>query len=1162
MPFLHILLGMLSRLSQPLLLRSALRLSGFCLWGLLLFPTLSFSLTSGDQFLHTTGSQNLLDSTAPTAKSAKSKDSSSINRTAFKEIGAWAATKADAAVKLTALSDLHVWLGLKNSDDQGTNFDLRAELLKNGVVIATGETKDIRGVTSNPTKAKEATVSFGSISDMTIAINDVLSLRISAKVTAQGGHSSAVGLRMYYDAATRPARFGATFTPISTCTTEVCNGKDDDCDTQIDEGFDVGGECTAGVGACARSGVKICAENGLGTVCNATPGSPTAEVCNNIDDNCDGQVNEGLSTISCGQGGCEHTVAACVNGQPEVCTPGTPKAEICENGIDEDCNGSDLPCVKTLDIAITGPANLSSTNQSTLAVTGTVEQTATEVTCNGRPAGINANGFGGNVPLKEGSNIITCVAKDAEGNLGSASITVSLDSTPPRVTIDSPENEAVVTSSPISVTGLVNDLVMGTVNGDEAGVRCNGVEAQVANRRFVVELPLNAGANTVTCIGEDKVGNIDSAHITVTLNTTAQNTIKVTSGNNQTGEIGALLSQPLVVTLTENGNPAVNKIVVFKVLQNDGVLSTTTNTLTARTANSVANAVTADTTEGRILAVNTDTNGQASVQFKLGSWAGAGNNQVEATATGFVGEARFTASAQAGEANSIVVDSGNNQIGAAGQPLPKPFVAVVIDRGSNRLGGVDVAFRVKEGGGNFGGQVEKTVKTDSDGRAAAVLTLGPDEGFDNNLVEASFPNNPGFAASFTASGKTVGEPEDTKISGVVLDNSNNPIEGVTLHVEGTSLTVQSDEQGQFVLQPAPVGKVSLVADGSTAPPRNGLPWPKLVYDLVTIAGRDNTIGMPIYLLPIDTARGLLVDETHGGTLTLDELPGFALTIEKGSATFPDGSKRGTVSVTLVHADKVPMVPNFGQQPRFIITIQPPGTHFNPPAPLTMPNVDGLAPGQKTEMYSFDHDLGSFVSIGPATVSEDGTVIQSDPGVGVVKGGWHCGGNPSTTGSCDSDPCKKAAQDAQDVADNSQGFFDPATKFAESQACIARKACEDKQNMEDPGWLDKVMPKFIDPYRDQTGGWPAVRIVCNKISLTNPFRKDICAAMMAAYHINVDLQNALLMGGCGTDSDWQRVQDQIFSCVDEEGGLFTGLAKPIVQFMRDGVRANCLKARGK
>lgn len=39
--------------------------------------------------------------------------------------------------------------------------------------------------------------------------------------------------------------------------------------------------------------------------------------------------------------------------------------------------------------------------------------------------------------------------------------------------------------------------------------------------------------------------------------------------------------------------------------------------------------------------------------------------------------------------------------------------------------------------------------------------------------------------------------------------------------------------------------------------------------------------------------------------------------------------------------------------------------------MTMPNVEGLPLGSVTEFYSFDHDLGHFVSIGPATVSKDG-----------------------------------------------------------------------------------------------------------------------------------------------------------------------------------------------
>ena len=92
----------------------------------------------------------------------------------------------------------------------------------------------------------------------------------------------------------------------------------------------------------------------------------------------------------------------------------------------------------------------------------------------------------------------------------------------------------------------------------------------------------------------------------------------------------------------------------------------------------------------------------------------------------------------------------------------------------------------------------------------------------------------------------------------------------------------------------------------------------------------------------------------------------SLTVEAGSATFPDGTKSGIVSVTVVHNDKIPMVPNFGQQPRFIVTIQPAGVFFNPSAPITIPNMDGLAPGEVTELYSFDHDLGQFVAIGTGT----------------------------------------------------------------------------------------------------------------------------------------------------------------------------------------------------
>ncbi|HET9777141.1 MAG TPA: carboxypeptidase regulatory-like domain-containing protein, partial [Gemmatimonadaceae bacterium] len=355
-------------------------------------------------------------------------------------------------------------------------------------------------------------------------------------------------------------------------------------------------------------------------------------------------------------------------------------------------------------------------------------------------------------------------------------------------------------------------------------------------------------------------------------------------------------------------------------------------------------------------------------------------------------------SASPGVPALIVVDSGDQQVGVAGQHLPRPIVAAVVDGGSNRLAGVPVSFQIVKGTGHFdNGQPTLTLPTDSDGRAIATFTTGPDDGIANNVVTAQVDGQAtGNPVAFTSSGWVAQDAAQTAISGLVVDNSNQPIPGVTLRVRDTAISTQADAQGLFRIAPAPVGTVKLIVDGSTAQ-RPGA-WPDLEYDLTTVPGRDNTLGMPVYLLPLNEAEGLLVDETHGGTLTLAEVPGFSLQILPGSVTFPGGSRSGVVSATVVHGDKVPMVPNFGQQPRLILTIQPPGARFDPPARMTLPNVEGLAPGQVTEMYSFDHDLGHFVSIGPATVSDDGATIVANLGAGIVKGGWHCCGYPKGTGA--------------------------------------------------------------------------------------------------------------------------------------------------------------------
>lgn len=630
-------------------------------------------------------------------------------------------------------------------------------------------------------------------------------------------------------------------------------------------------------------------------------------------------------------------------------------------------------------LTLTSPASRSLFTTNQVDVTGTVSDPQATVEVNGVAATVSGNTFTATaVPLAEGLNLLTATAATAANRVSTAAVTVVRDTVAPQVRIDFPADDAVVQQAAISVTGMIHDIGVSASDGLPPEVTVNGIPATVSKGAFLAtDVPLVLGLNTLMVTGRDKAGNTTNASVSVTLeDNTNQPRIQAVSGNNQTGIISMTLSEPVIVAVLDaSGAPVPNQTVIFKVVLNNGAVSGD-----------------GGINEAVAVAVTTDASGQAQAESR----AGSGIHRVEASAVGFSGRAVFTATAIPGAPTRIYVDEGGTQFGVVGQPLPRPFVAVVTDARNNRLENVPVTFTVVSGGGEIEGQTAMIIMTDADGLARATLTLGPDAGFDNNLAEATFPGNPGFPASFAASSKVAGDPADTQVSGVVLDNTNQPLEGVTVQVDGTGLSTQTDDQGQFGFQPAPVGRVKLLVDGSTTQ-RPGT-WPNLAFELVTIAGQNNTIGMPIYLLPLDTPNAIFVDETQGGTLTLPQFPGFALSVAPGSALFADGSRSGEISVTVVHLDKVPMTPNFGQQPRFIVTIQPSDVQFTTPAVITYPNVDALAPRTVTDLYSFDHDQGRFITIGTGTVSNDGLTIQSDPGVGLVKGGWHCGAVEQEFGS--------------------------------------------------------------------------------------------------------------------------------------------------------------------
>jgi hypothetical protein len=633
-------------------------------------------------------------------------------------------------------------------------------------------------------------------------------------------------------------------------------------------------------------------------------------------------------------------------------------------------------------LTISSPAPLDLFNTQSITVTGTIDDPLASVTVNDVPATRNGGTFTADgVVLREGSSVVTASAINAGGAVGTASVNVVLDTTPPIVTIDSPSNGAFVTSPQLSVTGMVNDVVPGTVNTAQITVMVNGVRAKVANRSFMADgILLVPGKNIITAVATDRAGNTTQTDSTVTLlDAGTQQRILMVSGNNQIGPVGSKLPQPLVVQVVNASGQALPNVQLnFNVTKSDGQL-------------------TAFPQQGRQLTVSTDGNGEASASFQLGTRVGAGNNQVEISSPGFAGVVTFSETSTIGAASQIHDIAGESQKGIIGQPLPEPYVVVVFDDGGNPVAGVPVVFTVTQGTGSLEGNPVVTKTSDSDGRASVTLMLGQDAGVNNNVVTASFEGLAGLPASFVASGVTPGNPASTTVSGIVLDNANAPLVNVTASIEGTNLRALTNSSGRFTIANAPVGSHTLFIDGSTSTENE--PYPFLEFPIVTVAGQDNQLPSPIFLPELDNDNSKVVGGDEDVTLVMKGVPGVSFTVFAHSATFPDGSKVGRMSVSQVHSDKVPMPPPNGTAPQLFWTVQPPRVKFDPPMRITIPNTGGLSPGTVTEVFCYNHNLEEFASGGTARVSEDGSVIVSDPGSGVIVSGWGAAPPPAPPKSC-------------------------------------------------------------------------------------------------------------------------------------------------------------------
>ena len=172
--------------------------------------------------------------------------------------------------------------------------------------------------------------------------------------------------------------------------------------------------------------------------------------------------------------------------------------------------------------------------------------------------------------------------------------------------------------------------------------------------------------------------------------------MQVVSGNAQTGQIGAALSQQLAVKIVDAGGvPVQGAIVNFAARTGGGTIVPPSGTSNA------TGMVTATWTLG------TSIGAQTAVAVLSGSFVSDSSN--------------FTATATTGPAGVITLVSGNNQASVVGRALALPLVVKVTDTFGNNAVGTRVTWAAA---GLSGSVNPPTDTTGADGTASVVWTLG------------------------------------------------------------------------------------------------------------------------------------------------------------------------------------------------------------------------------------------------------------------------------------------------------------------------------------------------------------------------------------------------------------------------------------------------------
>jgi RHS repeat-associated protein len=241
----------------------------------------------------------------------------------------------------------------------------------------------------------------------------------------------------------------------------------------------------------------------------------------------------------------------------------------------------------------------------------------------------------------------------------------------------------------------------------------------------------------------------------------------------------------------------------------------------------------------------------------------------------------------------------------------------------------------------------------------------------------------------------IAKADVTGIKGRFVTPSGQGIQGVIVR-QDNNVTVQttSDAAGNFLLTGLASGAMTVRMDATPANPLYPI-WPLAVVvelgQLITLS--DWVINPP----PAAEKYTPIQNATTNQTITDTRYPGFEITLPAGvTITGWDGVQKTRIAVERIEADKLPVPPPPIETNEFY------QLHFgsamggipSSPIPITMPNVHNEEPGTKVNMWWYDGSpmggTGEWKIAGQGTVSEDGTKVVSDAGVGIPRFCGVCG----------------------------------------------------------------------------------------------------------------------------------------------------------------------------